>query len=216
MNVNWTKTASNTWTLGFTSDDSSATVSSDITVTFNEDGTLASPETSTLTISGWSSGGATSTIALDLGTANTASGLSQYESGEDDPALDISIEQDGLEYGNLTGISISEDGSVVASFDNGEDRTIYKIAIANFKNPDGLANLSGSIFSSTLDSGACTYSTPGTGGAGTLTSGALESSTTDTSAEFSNMMQAQQAYSASAQVMSTANSMFETLMSAVR
>jgi flagellar hook protein FlgE len=217
LTLNWSKTAENTWDVSFTSDDSSASVTSGaISVTFNTDGTLASPETATLAISGWSSGGADSAITLDFGTAGKTDGVAQYDSGEDTATMDLSISQDGLEYGNLSGISISNDGSVVASFDNGEDRVIYKIALATFNNPNGLTNTSGSLYASSLDSGAASYHVAGTAGVGTIEGSALESSTTDTSAEFSNMMQAQQAYSAASQVMSTANSMFETLMSAVR
>ncbi len=46
--------------------------------------------------------------------------------------------------------------------------------------------------------------------------GELESSATDTNAQFSTMMSAQQAYSSSAQVITTVNKMFDTLMSSLR
>ncbi len=42
------------------------------------------------------------------------------------------------------------------------------------------------------------------------------SSTTDTSGQFSNMITAQQAYSAASQVITTVNKMYDTLMSAMR
>jgi flagellar hook protein FlgE len=44
----------------------------------------------------------------------------------------------------------------------------------------------------------------------------VEESTTDTNGEFSSMLAAQQAYSASAQVITAVNKMFDTLISAVR
>jgi flagellar hook protein FlgE len=56
----------------------------------------------------------------------------------------------------------------------------------------------------------------GSGGAGSINGSALESSTTDTNEEFSNMIAAQQAYSASAQVITAVNKMYDTLISAVR
>ena len=46
--------------------------------------------------------------------------------------------------------------------------------------------------------------------------GELESSTTDTSGQFSNMISAQQAYSAASQVITTVNKMFDTLISSMR
>jgi flagellar hook protein FlgE len=44
----------------------------------------------------------------------------------------------------------------------------------------------------------------------------LESSTTDTTGQFSNMISAQQAYSAASQVVTTVNKMFDTLISSMR
>ena len=56
----------------------------------------------------------------------------------------------------------------------------------------------------------------GEGAAGTVFGSELESSTTDTSGQFSNMISAQQAYSAASQVITTVNKMYDTLMSAMR
>ena len=61
-----------------------------------------------------------------------------------------------------------------------------------------------------------TLQTSGSNGAGTIYGSELESSTTDTSGQFSNMISAQQAYSAASQVITTVNKMYDTLMSAMR
>lgn len=228
VEITWTKTADNTWTAAFSdptlasdSSTTSGTISSGspITITFNSDGTLAStsPSPATLSITGWTDGAADSSITVDLGTADKSDGLTQYSSGETTPSVDLeSITQDGMAYGTLTGITIGTDGDVVASYSNGETKDIYKIAVATFNDPDGLSAESGDVYAATQASGAATYEISGTGGAGTIEGGELESSTTDTSTEFARMIAAQQAYSAAAQMMSTVNTMYETLMQDVR
>ena len=190
-----------------------------MTITFDEDGTLAStdPDPPTLSITGWTTGAADSAITLDLGTAGSADGLTQYASGSDDPQVDLgSIEQDGVAYGTLTGISIGDNGTVMASFSNGEEKAIYKIPVATFANADGLTAMSDQIYAASVESGASLLQVAGTGSAGEIVGSSLEASTTDTNEEFSTMITAQQAYSAAAQVMTTANSMFDTLINSLR
>lgn len=226
ITVTWDKTGTNTWTATFSNptlaSDSSTTSgtvsSSSITINFNSDGTLAStsPSPATVSITGWTDGAADSTIALNLGTASESNGLTQYASGETTPSVDLeSITQNGMAYGTLSGISIS-DGDVVADYSNGDSRTIYKIAVATFEDADGLQAESDNVYAATTASGSASLQTSGSGGAGTVEGGELEESTVDTSSEFSKMIAAQQAYSAAAQVMSTVNSMFQTLMEDVR
>jgi flagellar hook protein FlgE len=227
VEITWTKTATNSWTASFAdptlSSDSSVTsgtvTSSDIDITFNSDGTLAStsPSPATLTIGSWSTNAADSTISLDLGTVGKADGLSQYATGTTSPTVDVtSITSDGMAYGTLTGVSIGNDGIVTATYSNNQTIAIYKIPVATFSNPDGLATQSGGIYTTTSDSGTALLHGAGTGGAGSIKGGELEASTTDSSTEFSTMIAAQQAYSASAQVITAVNKMFDTLLTAVR
>ena len=213
--ITYTKTADNTWSAVVTTDTGTVT-SGDITLTFNDDGTFASASPTTLTVTGWDSGAADSSISLNFGSAGDTDGLVQYDSGEDDPTLSMAVTQDGLPLGNLTDITIADDGSVVASFDNGDEMTIAKIPVATFANANGLTQVTGTIYQANLASGSASFYVAGTSGTGTIAGGMLESSTTDTSTEFSNMMTAQQAYSAAAQIMTAANDMYDTLLSAVR
>lgn len=227
VEITWTKSATNTWTASFgnptlASDTSTTTgtvSSSAITVTFNSDGTLAStsPSPPTLSITGWTTSANDSSIALDLGTVGKADGLTQYSTGSSSPTVDVtSIKSDGMAYGTLTGVSIGDDGVVSASYSNGQTMAIYKIPVATFTNANGLQAMTGGIYASTQSSGDSTLHEAGTGGAGSVKGGELESSTTDTNGEFSTMIAAQQAYSSSAQVITAVNKMFDTLLSAVR
>jgi flagellar hook protein FlgE len=225
VTVTWTKTAANTWTADFSDPTLSSDATKDlgdtvgsISISFNSDGTLAStnPNPPVVTISGWTTGAADSSIALDFGTAGSASGLSQYSSGAATLSVTVETTQDGVPFGTLTAIEIGANGTVNALYDNGMTRAIYKIPVATFANSNGLTALSGGIYSASKASGTSTLRIAGTNGAGDILGSRLELSTTDTNEEFSKMMAAQQAYSGSAQVMSAANSMFDTLISAVR
>jgi flagellar hook protein FlgE len=226
VQVTWSKTAANGWTGTFAnptagSDTSTATgtTTSTVDVTFNSDGSLAStsPSPATLSITGWTDGAADSSIALNLGTVGKSDGLTQSNSGETTPTINITnISSDGLAYGTLSSVAVGTDGVVNATYSNGKTIPIYKIAVATFASPDNLAAGSNGMYSATTSSGNAALQTSGTNGAGTIYGSELESSTTDTSGQFSDMISAQQAYSAASQVVSTVSKMFDTLISAMR
>lgn len=224
--ITWTKTGENAWTATFSDpvlgSDSSTEIgtvsSSAITLNFNTDGTLAStnPSPPVVTITNWTTGASNSSISIDMGDAGTATGLSQYSSDSETLTVDLEVDQDGVSTGTLTGVSIGDDGTVNAVYDNGMTRSIYKIPVATFTNGNGLTAKSGGIYTSTEASGAGTLRLSGTNGAGTIYGSQIELSTTDTNTEFSKMMAAQQAYSGAAQIITAANDMFDSLISAIR
>ncbi|WP_407151297.1 flagellar hook protein FlgE [Bradyrhizobium sp. ORS 86] len=225
IQITWEKTAANTWTaslgnptLAADSSTTTGTTSGSVTIEFNSDGSLASttPSPPTISVTGWTDGASNSAIALNLGTVGKTDGLTQYASGQTTPAVNLTgINSDGLAYGKLSSISVGKNGVVNATYSNGQTIAIYKIAVATFSDPNGLTAGSNGMYSSTVDSGNATLQTSGTNGAGTIYGSELESSTTDTSGQFSNMISAQQAYSAASQVITTVNKMFDTLISAV-
>ena len=226
IEVTWTKTAANTWTatpsdptLSSDSSTTTGTASGSVTITFNSDGSLAttSPDPATFSVTGWTTGAADSTITLDLGTIGGTDGVTQRSSGSSTPSISIdSITSDGLAAGKLTDVAIGDNGAVKAIYSNGQQITIYKIPVATFADPDGLSATSGGMYQPTATSGNPVLQESGQGAAGTIYGGELEASKTDTSEEFSNMIAAQQAYSAAAQVITTVNKMYDTLISAVR
>ncbi|WP_407178848.1 flagellar hook protein FlgE [Bradyrhizobium sp. STM 3562] len=226
ISVTWTKTGSNAWTaqfgdpttssgtsLGTTSIVSSSGTPTSVTLNFNSDGSLSSTSPTPPQISvAWTNGASSSTINLNL------SKLTQNASGETTPAVDVtSITPDGYARGTLSSISVSKNtGLVDATYSNGETIPIYKIAVATFTDPNGLSAGSDGMYSATATSGNATLHGSGENGAGTIYGSELESSTTDTSGQFSNMISAQQAYSAASQVVTTVNKMYDTLISAMR
>lgn len=227
LEVTWTKstTDDNSWTMSFgdlTTGDgkavTGATISGETTITFNSDGTLKSPETTALSISGLTSGASDLSVTLDLGTAGATDGLSQYSPDDNSSSttVDISCTGNGCAYGTLSGVTIDEDGTVYGNYSNGESIPIYKIPLATFSNANGLIEMSNSVYSASSTSSGATFHFADSDGVGSIQDYELEESTTDTNTEFSSMIAAQQAYSAASQVISTAKDMFESLLSAVR
>jgi flagellar hook protein FlgE len=223
--VTWTKSADNQWTASFGSATSvatgattSATVSpASMTLTFNADGSLKNPTPSaeqSLAVT-WNDGATASSVALNLGSGTD--GVTQLASNMTTPNISITgINSNGLPFGKLTGVSVGNDGLVDATYSNGQTIPIYQIPVATFAAPDALSAQSNGLYQATVGSGSPTLQASGTNGAGTVMGGDLESSATNTNDEFATMMTAQQAYSASAQVISAVDKMFDTLMSSMR
>lgn len=225
------KTAPNTWdvvyadpyetALGAGSGASGAGVAGTDTIVFNGDGSIdtingAAAQPFNLTVTGLTSGANDITFELDLGTQNLFDGLTQFSSSTATPDIEISsIDQDGVRFGQLSGIEINNEGIVTALFDNGVRRPIYQIPVATFPNPDGLINTKGTVYDENERAGNVNLRAPGEGNAGELVSTSLELSTVDTSEEFNKMIVAQQAYSSAAQVVSTVDELFQTLIGAV-
>ena len=147
-------------------------------------------------------------ITLDFGTATEANGLTQF-GAEFTPTF---ITQNGSKFGTFAGVTIGQDGLVTALFDNGETRKIFQIPIATFVNPNQLESKSGNVWSATQASGDYTLRVADSGPAGQVVQSALEASTVDIGAEFTNMIVVQRAYSAATKIITTADQMLEELM----
>jgi flagellar hook protein FlgE len=122
------------------------------------------------------------------------------------------LSQDGYASGDLTSINISNDGMVMASYSNGVTRSEAQVALANFRNPQGLLSVGDNNWVESFDSGPAVLGKPGDGNFGSLRSGALEDSNVDLTAELVNMMTAQRAYQANAQTIKTQDQVMSTLV----
>jgi flagellar hook protein FlgE len=226
VEMSFTKTAANTWDVSFanpTSTDDATTATgtaatTTFTLTFNDDGTLASATPALeLDITGWTSGAADSVITFDIGETGEASGLTQYASTDGSGTLELGSQaQNGARFGNLSGVEVTEGGTVVAKFDNGQTREIYRIPLAVFSNADGLDPAGENVFSASAASGDYILRMPGTGGAGDIQGAALETSTTDINSEFTKLIECQAAYSAASKLITVSNDMMDTLINVIR
>jgi flagellar hook protein FlgE len=82
----------------------------------------------------------------------------------------------------------------------------------SFTNANGLISKSGNAFLASDDSGVPVLGGAKTGGLGSISSGALESSTVDLGTEFTNMIVAQRAYSANTKIITTVDDMLNELV----
>jgi flagellar hook protein FlgE len=213
--VDFDKTSTNQWqilvndpVLASSGVASGTVASATRSITFNGDGTPATITFPAIAISGWTTGANDTSVAIDLGTINTAAGVTQFAG---DFALS-SIDQNGVTFGGFVGVNIAEDGKVTAVFDNGEQLAIYQLPLTLFANPNGLDSVTGNAFRQTDRSGDILLQQANSGGSGSIASSALESSTVDLAEEFTKMITTQRAYSASAKIITTADEMLEELI----
>ena len=221
ISLSFIKTGANTWAYeaNYTGSASNLSTTGPIaegTMSFNSDGSLATANTSSATPTGnismtipWSasSGLTAQTININMGTVGGTNGTTQFDtaSGGNTPTVD------GLPYGTINGVTVGTDGTVTAQFSNGLSQNIYKIPVVTFNNPDGLTALSGNAYAASNSSGAANINQANAGGAGSIKSDSLEGSTVDLSNEFTNLITVQNAYSAAARIVTTANQMMQTL-----
>jgi len=185
-----------------------ATTVSGAALTFNGNGTPSAINIATVRVNNLSTGALDSVISLDLGTVDLSDGLTQFSG-----AYNITfINQNGVQFGTFSGVNISDEGLVVALFDNGETLPIYKIPLVTFANFNGLTAKTGNVYVSSDSSGVPVLRVAKTGSAGAVTSGSLENSTVDLGTEFTNMILAQRAYSATTRIITTADEMLDELI----
>ena len=153
-------------------------------------------------------GASPSAITFDFGEIGGTDGLSQFAS----PTSVAFVNQNGAEVGELSSISIDDQGYVSASFTNGEDRRLYRLPVATFANPAALDPRSGNVYAQTDASGEFNLRTAGSGGAGVVAPSALEAANVDLAEEFTKMIVTQRAYSANAKVINTTDQMLDELI----
>ena len=136
------------------------------------------------------------------------SGVTEYGS-----AFTVSnLTQDGYASGDLTGISIGEDGLVTTRYSNGQTQYKGQIALTDFRNTQGLQPLGNNAWAATYTSGDPVTGSPAEGRFGSLRAGALEESNVDLTSELVNMMTAQRSYQANAQTIKTQDQIMSTLV----
>jgi flagellar hook protein FlgE len=148
--------------------------------------------------------GETTPLAFDLNFVGTSQFGSPFGVNE--------LVQDGFQSGRLTGFNISDDGTLLGRYSNGQSRAQGEIVLANFTNPQGLQHLGNNLLAETAESGQPLVGAPGTGNLGVLQSGALEESNVDLTAELVNMITAQRVYQANAQTIRAQDTVLQTIV----
>jgi flagellar hook protein FlgE len=176
------------------------------TFKFNSSGQMTPPLSSltlpNLTVNGDSLGN----VQLVLGS----NGLTQFADTSGTAQVN-EFQQNGFAAGKLQSIAVNGQNRVVGTFSNGQNIPLAQVTLANFNGQDGLQALNGGAYSATVDSGPPLFSATGQ-----IVGNSVEASNVDIATQFSHLIVAQQAYSASAKVMTTANQMMQSLLTVIQ
>ncbi len=123
----------------------------------------------------------------------------------------------GRKLGEMSGVSIQDDGRIYASYDNGMSKLLGQIAVAEFANASGLAKEGDNLYKATQNSGDF----DGIGvevksGGGYMTTGVLEMSNVDLSAEFTEMITTQRGFQANSRIITVSDTLLEELVNLKR
>jgi flagellar hook protein FlgE len=155
-----------------------------------------------LTITGADPANTSTKIALDL------TGTTQFANEQ----IVKSQSQDGYTKGDLTGVSFTAAGEMIATFSNNQNTTLGIVAVATFENQAGMQPSGNTQWIATNASGDPVLNPPGSGLNGSLRSSALESSNVDLSAELVQLIESQRNFQASSKTLETLNTVTQNIL----
>ena len=175
------KTASDTWQV-YTdpTSDVTATGSLAATLTFDTNGQLVSSVPALPAISLVSPNPNIGTFSATLDVTKATQYATSFAVTD--------LAQDGYAAGDFVALSIGDNGVIKARYSNGQTQATGQIAIADFRNVQGLRPTANGNWVETVDSGQPIVGEPGVGKFGALRAGALEESNIDLTSELVNMM----------------------------
>jgi flagellar hook protein FlgE len=207
VKLTFTKTAANDWAWAAAADasDAGTATASGGTVTLTAGGLFQSATGSPLSMT--FSNGATSpqNVPLDFTAMTGFSGASAATGATD-----------GFTSGTLVTFSIGSGGEITGVYSNGQTQKLGQIAMASFINPGGLLRNGQNLYTESSASGGAVVGTPGSGGRGTVTTGALEMSNVDLATQFTGMITAQRGFQANGRVITTSDEMLQELVNLKR
>jgi len=169
------------------------------TVTFDSSGALVSNTLTTIDNNG-------APIAIDLGDG--FDGITSI----DIPVVSGSSIADGTIGGDLAGYTVNRNAEVIATFTNGMQSSVGKIALFHFPNEQGLNRLNGTRFQESSNSGEALFRVDENGqyvnGANVMNF-QLESSNVDLSYGLTELIILQRSYDANSKSITTADQMMQ-------
>jgi len=221
LTVTYTETAPGTWGYNVTIPSADLTGGTGAptsvatgTLTFDANGNLLTPAAGApiaVPITGLADGAADLPLNWNLYDAGGNPQITQYDSA----STNLSSSQDGVQAGQLTGISIGANGQLTAAYSNGDNVAVAQLAVGTVLNPQSMQDLGNNSFGVTSLTAIPAIGTPGTGSRGTITGGALESSTVDIATEFTNLLIYERGYQANSKVITTEDQVIQTTLALI-
>jgi flagellar hook protein FlgE len=214
-------TAANSWDYAISIPDADLTTPGTAplatgTLTFDGSGKLTSPASTdapiAVKVTGLADGASDLNINWNLYNSSGASSITQFAQTSGVSATS----QDGFQAGQISKVSISNGGLLVATYSNGQSATVGEIALASIENPASMISVGNNNLQATVDTSAPAIGAAGSSGRGQIMGQSLEASTVDIATEFANLMAFQQSYQANSRVITTANTMMQDLISLIR
>ena len=124
----------------------------------------------------------------------------------------LSQSQDGAPEGELMGLDIGPDGLVSATYSNGSQVSLGKIALANFSSPTGLRQIGDASYLASATSGKAKIGEGGSAGFGSIRAGATERANVDLTQELVDLITAQRNFQANAKAIETSSTMTQAII----
>lgn len=123
----------------------------------------------------------------------------------------------GKAAGNMSGVSIDQQGKIYGVYDNGDNRLLGQVVVATFANPAGLEAIGNNMFAATPNSGEFNgIGQDVTSSGGKFVTGVLEMSNVDLSAQFTEMITTQRGFQANSRIITTSDTLLEELINLKR
>jgi flagellar hook protein FlgE len=217
IGLTMTKQADQSWTLVATVSPTEGTILDSLVegISFQPDGSFAQVTGSgvgdaNITVQ-FRGQPASQTINLHFGTPAQFDGLTAL--GQ---ASRLQLTPDGFPPGELAEVQIDTDGKVFGLASNGLKIPLAQLAIASFRNADGLVAIGNNYYTSSLASGNPDIGTALSGSRGALRAGQLEGSNVDLALEFTRLIIAQRGFSANARTITVTDEILQELTSIIR
>ncbi len=184
-------------------------------ISYNENsgkfaGINGNPQTTTVEFDFASLGGNFSKITMDFSES------SMFDNKGTSTIASTRGDFDGLgsgrRLGDMIGVSIQNNGMIYATYDNGMTKLVGQIATAEFANASGLEKKGDNLYAETLNSGDFDgIGVDVTANGGYISTGQLEMSNVDLSAEFTEMITTQRGFQANSRIITVSDTLLEEL-----
>jgi len=171
-------------------------------LTFNSNGKPTGTTTGSTGTINWSDGAASGAVSVDFASSSLF----------DQPFAVNNLNIDGNAAGELSGINIASSGVIQGNYSNGKSKTLGQLALANFRDLQGLKPQGNNLFGATSASGPALLGKPGSGSLGSIKSSATESSNVNLTHSLVNLISAQQTYQANAKTIKTQDQILQSIL----